>query len=221
MPPLGWFPHTFGGGAVMHWQRNLASWFWGWFVNIVAMTVRLPFLPVYVEHLGATGDADIARWSGSAYAATVFSAALVAPLWGHLADRYGSRQNLIRASFGMVVSMALIGMAQTVEQLVVLRLLVGLAGGYTSGSYVLVAAQTPKAQTGWALGVLSSGIMAGNVVGPLLGGVLPPLIGIRHTFWLTGAVIFLAFLAITFLLKEAPRAAKKAAAGEEIGRAYV
>ena len=82
------------------------------------------------------------------------------------------------------------------------------------GSTILVAAQTPKAQTGWALGVLSSGIMAGNVVGPLLGGVLPPLIGIRHTFWLTGAVIFLAFLATTFLLKEAPLPAKKAAAGE-------
>ena len=64
--------------------------------------------------------------------------------------------------------MSLIGMATAPWQLVALRLLAGLLGGYASGSTILVAAQTPKGQTGWALGVLSSGIMAGNVVGPLL-----------------------------------------------------
>ena len=86
---------------------------------------------------------------------------------------------LIRASLGMAVAMSLIGMAHNVWQLVALRLLAGLLGGYASGSTVLVATQTPKARSGWALGVLSSGIMAGNLVGPLIGGALPPLIGIR------------------------------------------
>ncbi|TEX86976.1 MFS transporter, partial [Campylobacter sp. CH165] len=76
-------------------------------------------------------------------------------------------------------------------QLVALRLFVGIAGGYSSGSTILVATQTPKDKTGWALGALSAGIMAGNLAGPLLGGALPPLIGIRATFWLAGGVIFL------------------------------
>lgn len=192
----------------MQWQRNLAICFFGSFINIVAMTVLLPFLPVYVEHLGVTGDAEIARWSGIAYAATFFSAALVAPLWGHLADRYGSRQNLIRASFGMVVSMGLIGMAQSVEQLVALRLLVGLAGGYTSGSYVLVAAQTPKDRSAWALGVLSSGIMAGGLVGPLLGGVLPNIVDIRTIFLGASGLIFFNFLA-TCLFITSPKTLAK------------
>ena len=86
-----------------------------------------------------------------------------------------------------------------------LRLLVGLLGGYASGSMVLVATQTPKDRTGWALGVLSSGIMAGSLVGPLIGGALPPLIGIRDTFWASGAVIFVTFLATVFLIKEERR----------------
>ena len=187
------------------WQRNLWVCVLGSFSTIVAMTLLLPFLPLYVRELGVTEPAAIARWSGLAYGATFFSAALTAPLWGRLADRYGRKLMLIRASLGMAIAMALIGMATAPWQLVALRLLAGLLGGYASGSTILVAAQTPKAQTGWALGVLSSGIMAGNVVGPLLGGVLPPLIGIRHTFWLTGGVIFLAFLATTLLLKELPR----------------
>ncbi|RPE04667.1 MFS transporter [Candidatus Pantoea deserta] len=187
------------------WKRNLWVCVLGSFSTIVAMTLLLPFLPLYVQQLGVTEPAAIARWSGLAYGATFLSAALTAPLWGRLADRYGRKLMLIRASLGMAIAMALIGMATAPWQLVALRLLAGLLGGYASGSTILVASQTPKAQTGWALGVLSSGIMAGNVVGPLLGGVLPPLIGIRHTFWLTGGVIFLAFLATTFLLQEQPR----------------
>ncbi|WP_312544395.1 MFS transporter [Pantoea eucalypti] len=190
-----------------HWKRNLAVCVAGSFTTIVAMTLLLPFLPLYIQQLGVEQPAAIARWSGLAYGATFFSAALTAPLWGRLADRYGRKLMLIRASLGMAIAMSLIGMATAPWQLVALRLLAGLLGGYASGSTILVAAQTPKAQTGWALGILSSGIMAGNVVGPLLGGVLPPLIGIRQTFWLTGAVIFLAFLATTFLLRELPRAA--------------
>jgi MFS family permease len=77
---------------------------------------------------------------------------------------------------------------------------------------VLVATQTPKDRSAWALGVLSSGIMAGNLVGPLIGGALPPIIGIRGTFLAAGGMIFIAFLATTFLIKEEKSAARKQAA---------
>ncbi|WP_263262462.1 MFS transporter [Pseudomonas sp. RIT-PI-S] len=192
-------------GFEPHWQRNLWVCVFGSFTNIVAMTLLLPFLPLYVEHLRVNEPAAIVQWSGAAYAATFLSAALTAPLWGRLGDRYGRKLMLIRASLGMAVAMALIGLAQTPWQLVALRLLAGLLGGYTSGSTILVATQAPKARSGWALGVLSSGIMAGNLAGPLLGGALPPLVGIRNTFFLCGAVIFVAFLATALLIKETPR----------------
>jgi MFS family permease len=100
--------------------------------------------------------------------------------------------------------MGLTGMAQNVWQLLALRLLAGFLGGYASGSTLLVATQTPKARSAWALGMLSSGIMAGGVAGPLLGGALPPLIGVRRTFFLAGGVILLAFLATTLLIRETP-----------------
>ncbi|MEI9422182.1 MFS transporter [Mesorhizobium sp. Cs1299R1N1] len=201
-------------GYNIHWRRNLAVCFAGSFSTLIAMTLLLPFLPLYVEQLGARGHAAIVQWSGVAYGATFFAAAMVAPLWGRLGDRYGRKVMLVRASFGMAICMSLTGMVETVWQLVLLRLLIGFAGGYSSGSTILVAMQTPKERSGWALGVLSAGITAGSLVGPLLGGVLPPVIGIRATFLLSGGVIFLAFLATTFLIKESPRprAAKAASA---------
>src|SRR5579871_3080700 len=159
-----------------YWKRNLIVCFLGSVTTIVAMTLLLPFLPLYVEQLGVTDHAAIVQWSGIAYGATFFSAALTAPLWGRLGDRYGRKLMLIRASLGMAVAMSLIGMAHNVWQLVALRLLAGLLGGYSSGSTVLVAAQTPKARTGWALGVMSAGIMAGNLAGPLIGGIVPALV---------------------------------------------
>jgi MFS family permease len=204
-----------------HWRRNLLICLLGSFTTIVAMTLLLPFLPLYVEELGVTDHAAIAQWSGVAYGATFFAAALVAPLWGRLADRYGRKPMLVRASLGMAVAMSLIGMAHNVWQLVGLRLFAGLAGGYASGSTILVATQTPRDRSGWALGMLSSGVMAGNLVGPLIGGVLPPIIGIRGTFWMAGGMIFLTFLATTFLLKEERRPAKTKKAASREGWAAI
>lgn len=187
------------------WKRNLWVCVFGSFTTIVAMTLLLPFLPLYVEQLGVSDHAEIAEWSGAAYGATFLTAAMFAPLWGRLGDQYGRKLMLIRASLGMAVAMSLIGLSQNVYQLVGLRLLAGLLGGYSSGSMILVATQTPRANTAWALGMMSSGIMAGNLAGPLIGGALPQLIGIRMTFLAAGAIIFVSFLATTFLITEEPR----------------
>ena len=194
------------------WRRNLVVCVLGSFSTILAMTLMLPFLPIYVEQLGVTGHAAIVQWSGIAYSATFLSAGLVAPLWGHLGDRYGRKIMLVRASLGMAVTMSLIGFSANIWQLVGLRLLAGIAGGYSSGATILVAVQTPRDRSAWALGVLSSGLMAGNLLGPLVGGTLPPLIGIRATFWAAGALIFVAFLGTVFLVRETPRPAEAAKA---------
>lgn len=201
-------------GADRAWRRNLVVVTGGSFTTIVAMTLLLPYLPVYVAELGVSGHDAVVRWSGVAYAATFVTAALTAPLWGALGDRYGRKPMLVRASLGMAVAMSLVGLAQDVWQLVALRLLVGLLGGYASGSTILVAAQTPKDRSAWALGVLSSGVMAGNLVGPLVGGFVPGWIGARPTFFACGGLIFLAFLATVFLLREErPPATRPGTAG--------
>lgn len=189
-----------------HWQRNLYICLFGSFTTVVAMTLLLPFLPLYVQQLGASSEAAAVQWSGVAFGATFLGAGLVAPLWGRLADRYGRKPILIRASLGMAITMSLLGVVQTVWQLVAIRFLAGLVGGYASGAIVMIATQTPKHRTAWALGTHAAGMMAGNLVGPLIGGLLPGLIGIRSTFFLAGGLIFCSFIMTTLFVKEDRRA---------------
>lgn len=187
------------------WKQNLYVCLFGSFTTILAMTLILPILPVYIRNLGVTDPEEIVSWSGWVFSITFLAAGLMAPVWGRFADRYGRKIILIRASLGMAIGIALIGCAQTVWQLFWLRLLVGLLGGYASGATILVATQTPREHTGWAVGMLASGTLAGNLLGPLVGGIVPAFLGIRLTFFAAGAIILIAFFCTTFMITETHR----------------
>jgi DHA1 family multidrug resistance protein-like MFS transporter len=162
----------------------------------------LPFLPLYVQQLGTGSQAAIVQWSGIAFGATFLGTAVTAPIWGRLADRYGRKPMLVRAAIGMAIMMSLIGVAHNVGELVVFRLIAGLIGGYASASTVMIGTQTPPERAGWALGLLSTGALAGNLIGPLIGGILPDWIGIRGTFFAGGGAIAVAALLTIFVVRE-------------------
>jgi len=189
-------------GVNPYWRRNLYVCLFGSFVNMAGMTILLPFLPNYIRDLGVSDETAIVFWSAAAFSASFIAAGLVSPIWGYLADLYGRKPMLIRACLGMTVAISAMGMARNVYELVALRALAGFLGGYTSGSVILVASQTPKNKSAWALGKLSIGSLSGSLAGPLIGGALPRLMGLRETFWMTGATIFVAFLLTTFVIRE-------------------
>jgi DHA1 family multidrug resistance protein-like MFS transporter len=157
---------------------------------------------LYVQQLGVGSSSAIIQWSGVAFGATFVGTAVTAPLWGHLADRFGRKPMLIRAAIGMAVVMSMIGIAHNVIELVALRLLAGLLGGYASASIVMIGTQAPRERAGWALGILSTGALMGSLVGPLVGGFLPTWVGLRGTFFVGGAMIAVAAAATILLVRE-------------------
>jgi len=187
---------------LLYWRRNLAVCVFGSFTTLVSLSMLLPFLPLYVQQLGVTSQAAVVQWSAVAFGATFFGTALTAPIWGRLADRYGRKPMLVRAAIGMAVVMSMIGLARDVTDLVVLRLIAGLIGGYASASIVMIGSQVPKEKAGWALGVLSTGALSGNLIGPLVGGFLPEFVGIRGTFFVGGAMIAVAAITTILLIRE-------------------
>ncbi|QCP52946.1 multidrug efflux MFS transporter [Trinickia violacea] len=193
---------TYAARNAPYWRRNLIVCVFGSFTTLVSLSMLLPFLPLYVQQLGVTSTSAVVQWSGVAFGVTFLGTALTAPIWGQLADRYGRKPMLVRAAVGMAVVMSTIGLAHNVYELVALRFAAGLIGGYASASIVMIGTQAPPERSGWALGVLSTGVLAGNLVGPLIGGVLPNLIGIRGAFFAAGGMIAVAAILTIALVRE-------------------
>ena len=57
-----------------------------------------------MRELGVHDDNAVVFWSAAAFSASFLAAALVSPIWGYLADLYGRKPMLIRASFGMTIA---------------------------------------------------------------------------------------------------------------------
>jgi len=162
----------------------------------------MPFLPLYVEQLGVTGHGALNIWSGLVFSITFLFSAFASPFWGGLADRKGRKIMLLRSALGMAIAMALMGVAQNVWQLLILRALLGLLGGFIPNANALIATQMPRNKSGWALGTLSTGGVAGALLGPLAGGLLADAWGLRMVFFITATVLFICFLLTLFAIRE-------------------
>ena len=149
-----------------------------------------------------TGTSSIAQWSGLAFGVTFLMGAIVSPIWGKLGDIHGRKLMLIRASLGMAIIMTLMGFVTDVYQLVALRFLMGAVSGFLSTAMTFIAAETPQEHSGWAISTISTGGVSGSLLGPLLGGYLSELIGMRHVFLVTGAFYSFPFSSFFFLHEE-------------------
>lgn len=193
------------------WKKNLYVCWFGVFATSAGLSQLIPILPLFIQQLGVNNIAEIEEWSGIAYGVTFILMAVFSPIWGKAADRYGRKPMLLRASLGMALVLTCMGFVQNVYQLVGLRLLQGTISGYYAAAITLVATQTPKDRSGWALGTLSTGAVAGMLLGPLLGGAVADLFGLRSVFFVIGALLLIAFLAALLYVTENFTPSEKAA----------
>lgn len=185
------------------WRRNLYVLCGSLFVVMVAMSMIMPFLSLYIQQdFGITDEHQVTTWAGLIFGANFLTAGLVSPIWGNLADKYGRKIMILRSGYFMSITVALTGFAGSLWQLLALRLINGLVGGIIPASTALVASSVPKERIGWAQGMLQSFVTAGTIMGPLFGGVLAGRIGFRMIFVITGCLLLLATLVITFTVKE-------------------
>ncbi|MEN4806158.1 multidrug efflux MFS transporter [Pantoea agglomerans] len=203
------------------WKINLISVWFGCFFTGLAISQIIPFLPLYLEQLGVTGGESLSFWSGLTFSITFVVSAVVAPLWGSLADRKGRKLMLLRAAFGMGVVILLQAFVTEAWQLLLLRALMGLTSGYIPNAMALVAAQVPRERSGWALSCVSTGQIGGVILGPMLGGLLADWVGLRTVFIVTAALLMVSFLVTLFLIKETgytPVSKKEKLSGREVFR---
>lgn len=186
----------------LNWRRTLWILWVTNFLVTAGMSLVIPFLPLYIEKLGVHQLQDVERWSGWVFSAQFVTSVVCQPIWGRFADKHGRKIMLLRAGLGMGVVTALMGAVGTVWQLLFLRLFNGIFSGFISMSVSLQASITPNEHTGQALGMLQTGAIAGNLIGPLIGGVLAEAIGFRAVFFLTGGFLIAASVIVLIFVHE-------------------
>ena len=173
----------------------------GNFLTGTSFTLVMPFISVFVEELGV-GPGLVEYYAGLAVSTNALAAALMAPIWGSLADRYGRKPMMVRAAFVMIFTMGGMAFVPNVFWLLVLRVLNGVFTGYIPNATALIASQVPKDKTGYALGTLSTGAVAGNLIGPTLGGVLAEMFGVHTVFLLVGLLYAIVVILTVFYIRE-------------------
>ena len=196
------------------WKKNLYICCIASFIVSIGMSQMAPILPLYIAELGVDNPADVARWSGIVFGCNFISLAIFSPIWGRLSDRWGRKPMILRASGWLGLIMIGMGFAQSVWHLVALRLLQGCLSGFQAAVIPLLAQETPKDRSGWAMGMFFTAQVSGGLMGPIFGGWLSEIIGFRNSFLLIGSCCLLGFLALTQLSETREPAGEKTVAGE-------
>ncbi|MCR5440165.1 MAG: MFS transporter [Selenomonas sp.] len=179
------------------WKKNLLICCVASFIVSIGMSQMAPILPLYIAELGVDNPADVARWAGIVFGCNFISLAIFSPIWGRLSDRFGRKPMILRASGWLGLIMIGMGFAQSVWHLVILRLLQGCLSGFQAAVIPLLAQETPKEHSGWAMGMFFTAQVSGGLMGPVFGGWLSETIGFRNSFFCIGTCCLLGFLALT------------------------
>ncbi len=160
--------------------------------------IVVPLLPLYAVSLGASGF-----WLGVIFASFPISRILATPVFGRISDRRGRKLFISIGLFAYgIISFGFIFM-NTVFQLVLIRLLHGVAG-----ALILPIAQayvgdiSPPGEEGKWMGYANAAFFSGFGFGPLMGGVLSEHLGINAAFLAMGGLSLLAFVIAVFFLPE-------------------
>jgi DHA1 family multidrug resistance protein-like MFS transporter len=184
------------------WQRNLYIMFIAQTMTSVGFSSIFPFLPLYVEDLGSTSGLNIELLSGLVFSAQAMTMMFASPIWGMVADRHGRKLMVERAMFGGAILLAMMAFVRSAEELVLLRAIQGLVTGTISATYALIAAETPREKSGYAMGMLQVGSGAGVALGPLLGGAVADAVSYRAAFYITAAFLFLSGILVAVGVRE-------------------
>lgn len=161
-------------------------------------TIANVAMPVIQGELSATQDQM--GWVLTSY---IVASAIFIPLTGWLANAFGQRRVLHASIILFTAASVLCGLATSLPQLVLFRLLQGIGGAalVPMSQAVLLNINEPK-DYGRAMALWAGVVQAGNITGPVLGGWLTDHMSWRWIFFINIPVGVLAFLGLLSLRED-------------------
>jgi MFS family permease len=185
------------------------------FVSQVGVSVMLPLLPLYAQHLGATPDQLGLMVSSFAVTQTIGQLGS-----GAMLGLVSARRQMPLGQGAYAAANVLIATAGAAIPLIVFRALAGLGGGLSIiAERLYIARVANQARLAFTNGIVSAAGSAGSVFGPLVGGIaILAANDLRVPFILVAITATVAMVsAIVFLPPEPVRPPSTATSGAAAG----
>ena len=162
------------------------------FIALLGIGIIIPVLPLWATELGATGFT-----LGVITAVFSVSRGLCQPLVGSLSDRWGRKGFLITGLFIYGLVGLLVPLAESVGQLVFIRLFQGVGAAMVVPVAMAYASMlAPPGEEGRSMSAINIAIFCGIGAGPVLGGLFADAFGLASVFYVMAGLCFVAFLLV-------------------------
>ena len=174
-------------------------------MQILDTTIVTVALPHMQGELGA--NTEQIGWVLTSY---LISSGIFMPLTGFFTDRVGRRAFLMWSIGGFTVASMLCGLATNVDQIVIFRLLQGVAGaGLMPTAQAVMITSFPQEERGQAMAIFGLGAMVGPILGPTLGGYVTQVLNWRWCFFINLPVGILALIGASMFLPDSERVERR------------
>jgi DHA1 family multidrug resistance protein-like MFS transporter len=204
--------------ALPLWKRNVYVLCVAQLLTLIGFSAYGSFIAFYVQDLGASSFAEATSWLAAFQTGGGIAMMVAAPVWGSLADRYGRKMMIIRATGAGCILAFLMGIAQNPMQLTVIRIVQGAFCGTVSAAMTMVATGTPEEHLGSSMGLMQMVQFISGAIGPVLGGLAADALGYRAVFPISSALMGISVVLLVVLVRERFVPPKRAAQAER-GRA--
>ena len=170
-------------------------------MQILDTTIANVALPHMEGSLGATPDQ--VAWVLTSY---IVAAAIATPVTGWIASRFGRTRYFVVILIGFTVASALCGLAVTLPQIVLFRILQGAFGAaIVPLSQAILLDAFPRSMSAKAMGIFSIGVMLGPILGPTIGGYLTDEYSWRWCFYINVPIGIATVIGILAFVPETTR----------------
>src|SRR6185437_9476568 len=146
---------------------------------------------------------DQINWVLTSY---IVAAAIMTSPIGWVAERYGRKRLFVICAAGFTFASVLCGLAQTIEQMVLFRLLQGAFGAALVPLSQAVMLDSYSAQDrGSAMAIWGIGVMLGPIMGPTLGAWLTDNYNWHWVFFINLPVGIVTVLGLMLFMQETER----------------
>lgn len=169
-------------------------------MQILDTTIANVAIPHMQASLGAT--IDTVSWVLTSY---IIAAAVAIPITGWLADRIGSRLLMLCAVTGFILASMLCGIATSLEQMVIFRVLQGVAAAFIGPlTQAAMLDINPSEKHNSAMTMWSMAAVVAPIFGPIIGGWLTESYNWRWVFYVNLPIGLVTFALLFALLPSHP-----------------